>query len=145
MLLNVFCFLFLFRLFSFLVEMCIRNAKWHCVFTRSQPADPKFHCKIWYWKIIIVLVYQWCYDQIFNPKVCSLLTLKFINDELDVLQHYHLKYSVTYAAIFRGYCFLQEVWKQKPSETGKDIIKIFEERLQKSTETYSEFTVKYLR
>ena len=47
MLLNVFCFLFLFRLFSFLVEMCNRNAKWHCAFTRSQGADPKFHCKIW--------------------------------------------------------------------------------------------------
>ena len=30
-------------------------------------------------------------------------------------------------------------------ETQKDVIKVFEERLQKSTERYSEFTVKYLR
>ena len=38
MLLNVFCFLFLFRLFSFSAEMCNRNTNCHCAFTRSQSA-----------------------------------------------------------------------------------------------------------
>ena len=38
MLLNVFCFLFLFRLFSFFAEMCNRNTNCHCAFTRSQSA-----------------------------------------------------------------------------------------------------------
>ena len=73
----------------------------------------------------------------FQPK-SSFVNLKFINDALAVLQYYHWKYSVTYADIFRGYYFEQEVWEQRPPETQKDIIVIFEERLQTSTETYSE-------
>ena len=91
-----------------------------------------------HWNIMIRLVYQWCFDQMFNPRICSLVALKFINDSLDVLQNYHWKYSVTYAKIFWGYRFQQEVWEQKPPETQKDIIMIFEESLQTSTETYSE-------
>ena len=52
---------------------------------------------------------------------------------------------MTYAVIFWGYHFQQQFWEQKSLETLEDIIKVFEERLQKSRETYSEFTVKYLR
>ena len=87
---------------------------------------------------MIGLVYQWCFDHIFNLRVCSLTNLKFINDALDVLQRYHRKYSLTYADIFWGYHFQQEVCDQKPPETQKAVIAIFEERLQASTETYSE-------
>ena len=49
----------------------------------------------------------------------------------------HLQGDVTYAEIFWGYRFQREIWEQKPQETQNDIIVIFEERLQTSTETYS--------
>ena len=88
-----------------------------------------------HWNIMIGLVYQRCFDQIFIPRVCNLVNLKFSNDSLDVLQHYHWKYSVTDAEILRAYRF-----QQKPPETQKDIIVIFEERSQTSTETYLEQT-----
>ena len=51
------------------------------------------------WNIMIGLVYQWCNDQIFNPRVCSLVNLKFIDSALDILQHYHLKYYKKSVAI----------------------------------------------
>ena len=45
---------------------------------------------------------------------------------------------MTYANIFWGYRFQQEVLRQKPPETRKAVIMIFKENLQTSTETYSE-------
>ena len=45
---------------------------------------------------------------------------------------------MTYANIFGGYRFQQEVWRQKPAETKKGVIVAFKEKLQTSTETYSE-------
>ena len=142
-----FLFSFLFRLFSFLVEMCNRNTKRHCAFTRSQSPGPKFHCKLWLGIEILWLVW------FINDAIIRFSTRKFVvyliwnlyYNYIIYLQHYDWKYSVMYAAIFWGYCFQQEVWEQKSSETQKDIIKVFKERLQKSTETYSEFKVKYLR
>ena len=43
MLLNVFCFIFLDCLISWWKYN--RDTKWHCAFTRSQPADRKYHYK----------------------------------------------------------------------------------------------------
>ena len=48
----------------------------------------------------------------------------------DICYHYSKEEnakSVTYAEIFWGYRFQQEVWGQKPPKTQKDIIVIFEE------------------
>ena len=88
--------------------------------------------------IMIGLVYQWCFDHLINPRVNSLDNLKFITVALDVLQHYHRKYSLTYANILGGYRFQQEVWKQKLAETQKAVIVIFKEKFHRSTEMYSE-------
>ena len=59
-----FLFSFLFRLFSFLVEMYSRNAKWYYAFTRSQSPDPKFHCKIWLSSEILWLLVWFIKDAI---------------------------------------------------------------------------------
>ena len=63
--------------------------------------------------------------------------MKFITVALDVLQNYHRKYSLTYANIFGGYRFQQEVWKQKV------VIVIIKEKLQTTTEMYSEHSQIY--
>ena len=136
MLLNVFCFLFLFRLFCFFVEMCNRNTNCHCTFTRTQSAR-KACIRLG----IEILWLVWCNNdalRVINPRVNSLVNLKFITVALDVLQHYYRKYSLTYANIFWGYHFQQEVWKQKLEGTQKAVIVIFKEKLQTSTEMYSE-------
>ena len=67
-----FLFVFLFRMFSFLVEMCNRNVKWHCAFTRSQSPDTKFHCKIWLGIEILWLFW------FINDAIIKFSTRKFV-------------------------------------------------------------------
>ena len=68
-----FLFSILFRLFSFLVEMCSRNTKWYYAFTRSQSLNPKFHCKIWLSSEIL-----WFLVWFINDAIIKFPTRKFV-------------------------------------------------------------------
>ena len=85
MLLNVFCFLFLFRLFSLFVETCNRNTK-----SRSQSANRKFHCKIWLGIEILQLVW------FINDALIKISTWEFV---VQLIRNLSITYWTFYSII----------------------------------------------
>ena len=136
MLLNVFCFLFLFRLFSFSAEICNRNTNCHCAFTRSQSA-----LKACIRLGIEILWLVWC----INDALITLSTRELIVYLIWNLSLLHWTfYRIIIGSIhWHMQIFLGDTAFSRRFGSKKAVIVIIKEKLQTTTEMYSEHSQIY--